>query len=202
LPIGPAQTTGWLWFEEDVARVHDLRLGDEHEGVAARVRGSHLEELHVLVAGDEAELAGERLVRPPKLDPLELELAEALDDELAGAAELGRARFQAGERRRRRLDHLGRSRRGCDDARAAEQLVAEGVVAVRVRVDEHVDLCRRRNAAPDLVEHLACQPQVEERVDEHRGSAPDDEAGVAPAPAAARLEIRVEAVADLLEAAT
>ena len=59
--------------------------------------------------------------------------------------------------------------------------------------------CRRGHRTAHLGEHLLGERQVEQRVDEQGGVAVDDEARVAPSPAAVGLEVGVEAVADLLQ---
>ena len=50
------------------------------------------------------------------------------------------------------------------------------------------------------VQHLAGEPQVEQRVDEQRRAVADDQPGVAPAPTAVGLEVGVAAVTEVVQA--
>ena len=52
---------------------------------------------------------------------------------------------------------------------------------------------------PHGVEHLAGEPQVEERVDQQPGAAARDQPGVGPAPPAVGLQVGPDPVGDLVE---
>ena len=136
-----------------------------------------------------------------RLDALEVEAAEAAQEELAQGPHLGRLRDQRRHRRRRQLLHLGRGALGGDDPCSGEQLVAVAVVAVGVRVDERADLRRRRHRPAHLGEHRLGQRQVEQRVDQQRRLAVADQPGVRPAPAAVGLQVGEDALADLRQPA-
>ncbi len=84
--------------------------------------------------------------------------------------------------------------------RVGEELVAVAVIAVGVSVDERVDARRRRRRAAHRRQHLPRQLEVEQRVNEQRALAVHDQARVAPAPAAVGLQVRIEAVSDLVHA--
>ena len=79
------------------------------------------------------------------------------------------------------LHVLERALRG-DDAGALDQLVAEGVVAVPWVLTRVPILGRLRHRLAHAVEHLARELQVEQRVDQQRLAAVDDQAGIAASP--------------------
>ena len=69
-----------------------------------------------------------------------------------------------------------------DDPRAFDQLVAEGMVAIGMGVDEHVDRIAAGHIGLDVVQHLLGAFQVEQRIDQQVGFAIGDDARVRPAP--------------------
>ena len=82
-----------------------------------------------------------------------------------------------------------------DDGGAVEQVVAEGVVAVMMRVDEGADGSRRdrRNRR-----EVCLGPQRRRTgIDAHHPARSDEEAGVVDPPRAVSLHIREDSVADL-----
>ena len=96
--------------------------------------------------------------------------------------------------------HLLRRSGRRNDFRAFDESVAEAVVPVRMRIDELTDSPRGARLGPlHRVEHLPREAEIEKRIDEQRLVAVDDEARVAPAPGAIRLEIGVKTVADFLK---
>jgi hypothetical protein len=150
-------------------------------------------------ADAQVEPAVERRRGRAQLDALEGERAE---DVAHVAAELGPEvrGLERGERLRRCLGHLGGGGRGGVELRGGRQeLVAEAVVAVGVRVHRGVDRVAVGDR-PHRVEHRARQVEVEQRVDEQRRAAGGDQPRVAPAPPAVGLVVRVEAVGQLVQA--
>ena len=188
--------------EQDVAGERGAISRDVKHDVAAGVGRAHLDQFHCRFADLEAQPALERAIGRRVSDPLELEAAEALDQEVAdqatvraGAAHQRRERFRC-----RRLHLVGGGLRG-DDLGAGDEFVAVGVIAVGVRVHQPVDVGGGRVGVLHRVEHLAGVRQVEQRVDEQRLVAADDQPRVAPAPAAVGLQPGVGAVAEVVEAA-
>ena len=133
----------------------------------------------------------------------EIERREHLGEERAALAHRagGALLFQHRQRLRRELRHLVRAGLGRDDLRPAEQRVAVRVIAVGVRVDELADIVRlQASRVAHGREHIRRQRFVEQRIDQQRGVTIDDQPRVRPAPAAVRLQIRVEPRADIDEA--
>ena len=127
------------------------------------------------------ERAVEGLRRDRQLDAVEREGAEDPLHVLADRPHRRRGGDHAGQPGRGHACHLrGRPPRG-DDPPVAEQLVAVAVVAVGVGVDDGPDLDARCGGAHGG-EHLGGELEVEQRVDEERVAAIDDQTGVAPAP--------------------
>ena len=188
--------------EQDVAGERCAVAGHVDHDVAAGVGGAYLDEVHCRLADLKAQAALERPRGGRVGDPLELEAAEAVDQKVgdeaavrAGAAQERRERFRC-----RRLHLDCRGLRG-DDLGAGDEFVAVGVIAVGVRVHQPVDVGGGRVGVLHRVEHLAGVRQVEQRVDEQRLAAADDQPGVAPAPAAIGLQPGVGVVAEVVEAA-
>ena len=183
------------------ARPHDRRAVDEQQvagehrataryvddRVAAGMRRPELDQRDVAVADLQVEPTLERLRRQAHRDALVVERPERVLDEVAHiVGHPGRGLQRVEHLRRQRLHLLGGSARRVDLGRGRQQLVAEAMVGVGVRVHRGVDRmalddrCHRR-------EHLARQMQVVERVDEQRRAVGGDQPGVAPAPAAVGL---------------
>jgi len=73
------------------------------------------------------------------------------------------------------------------------------VIAVGVGVDERADR-RLPGDACHRLEHVGSEPEVEQRVDEHRDTVSDDQSGIAPTPPAVRLDVGEATVADIVQA--
>jgi len=158
------------------------------------------DEVHRAVADLEVQAVLERRRGQALLDLLEVEAAHRALGELVERRTQIELVEQAVDEGGRDGGHLGR--RGCGRVqirRVREQLVAEAVIAVGVRVHRLLDGVALGDR-PHRVEHAPREPQVEQRVDEHRRAVAGDEAGVAPAPAAVRLEVGEEPVAELVQA--
>ena len=72
--------------EQDVAGEHDGRVGDVRDGVAPRVRGADLDQLHVTTPDLDVEPALEGAGGQAQLDAVELERAEERPEQLADVA--------------------------------------------------------------------------------------------------------------------
>ena len=185
--------------EQDVAGEHDARVRDVDDRVAVGVRGSDLDQVDGPVADREVEPALERRAGRAQLDALEGEGPEDAADvggelgtEVVGVLE------HVHELRRRGLELGGGARRRVDLGARREELVAEAVVAVAVRVHRRVDRAALGDAA-HRVEHVPGELEVEERVDEQRRAVGRDQPRVAPAPAAVGLQVGIEPVPELVE---
>jgi glycosyltransferase involved in cell wall biosynthesis/GT2 family glycosyltransferase len=187
--------------EEDVAGEHHPLGGQEGQRVATGVRRADLDQAHLALADLEAQLAAERLRGQHRLDAREVEGSEAAQEELAQRAHVRRLLDERRHRRRRQLGHLGGRPLGGDDPRARDELIAVTVIAVGVGVQQRVDPRCGRHRPAHLEQHLLGQGEVVERVDQQRAVAVADQPGIAPAPAAVRLQVGVEAVTDLLQPA-
>ncbi len=106
--------------EEDVPAEQHAPGGHVHERVAARMRGADLEQPQLELPDAQAQLAAERLLGQRELDAVEVERAEALQEERAQLAHLRRALDHRGHRRRRQLGHLRGGPLGGDDPRAVD----------------------------------------------------------------------------------
>src|SRR2546421_8554147 len=109
--------------KEDVAGEQNARVGCMHERVAARVRGANLDQRETRIADAELELAAERVAGELGLDAVEVERAEAAQEELSELAHLRSLLDERGHRRGRQLGHLRGGLCGGDDARSVQQLV-------------------------------------------------------------------------------
>jgi hypothetical protein len=97
---------------------------------------------------------------------------------------LGPPRLQVFDALGLKLEHFLGGLFGRDDLGIGDKLVAEGVVAVGMGVDECLDLSCRRHLVPHLVEHFPGQFEIEQRIDQKILVAIDDQSRVAPTPAA------------------
>ena len=97
------------------------------------------------------------------------------------------------------LVHLLGARLRGQDGGAAHELVPVAVVAVGVGVDHGIDLARGGHRVAHRRQHLAGEPEVEQRVDQQRCAGVGNEAGVGEAPRAVGLEPRKAAGPDLVQ---
>jgi hypothetical protein len=80
--------------------------------------------------------------------------AHHLVEKLSAHAKLRTIRFDRGKRGRRPLHHFFCGLFGRNDFRVCNQLVAKGMVTVRMRIDQRLDAPRRRYRVTHRVEHL------------------------------------------------
>jgi len=143
--------------KQDVGGVDDTVGRDHHDCVAAGVRWPDLDQPHVLRAHAERELAVKRRGRESELDALEFERPKDAAQELAQMAHLRRLPHRGRQQGGRHLGHLcGRRARG-DDPGPVEELVAEGMVAVGVGIDERGNRGASRQDAPVGIQQLPCE---------------------------------------------
>lgn len=74
------------------------------------------------------------------------------------------------------------------------------MVPVGMRVHDLVDVLGRWHGFAHLEQHVACEFQVKQRIDQQRLVAVDDQPSVAPAPTAVGLQPGVLAVANFMQA--
>ena len=188
--------------EEDVAREDTTSVWHVDDHIAPRMRRTDLEELDRAIPDRERKTLLEDPRRQLRLAHLiEGKRSEgALHESPERRVLAPEPRHEAREHCSREKFHLLRRRTGCDDLRALDKRIAEAVIPVRVGVDELPDPPGRTGlGALHGVQHLAREPQVEERVDEQRFVAVDHEPGVTKAPGSIGLEIGVEPAADFLQ---
>ena len=133
------------------------------------------------------------------LDVLEVEVAEAVLEELADLAHLGRAAHHLGEPLGGVVGEFVRRGQRRDDLRVGDEFVAVAVVAVGVGVDERPDVVGGGLGGAHGLEHIRRERHVEEGIDQQRLALGDDEAGVAPAPAAVGLDPGVTAGSEIVQ---
>ena len=179
--------------EQDVAGEDRPGVGHVGEHVAAGVGRADLDQLDRATADVEVEAAVEGARRAgvssmPSKSNSPKNAAEQVADLARGA--LSRPASSAG----------GTSLISCaaaaggDDLGAVEQLVAVAVVAVGVGVDDRRRSARSGERPPSRRACAAVRSQVEQGVDQQRRAVADDQAGVAPSPAAVGLQVGVAPV--------
>jgi len=187
--------------EQQIAGEDDTFLGKIDEQVSSRMGGPRLHQLHLFIADLDLHplFEGPRRGGVHDIVPVEV-LSHHLVEELRSVAELVPVADECGEMFRWPLQHfLGGCPRG-DDLGAPDQLIAECMIAVRMRVHQSADGSRRRNRVAHGIEHFPRQPKIEQCVDQEIFLSIDDQAGIAPAPAAIRLEVGMTALADIVQA--
>ena len=131
-----------------------------------------------------------------QVDAVEVERAEERSEQLT---DLAGCPVQRGEHRRRHLGHLVRGGgRGDDLGTDDADLVAVAVIAVGMGVHQRADRALRCELR-HRVEHRRGEIEVEQRVDEQRRTVADDQAGVAPSPAAIGLQVGEAPVAEFVQ---
>ena len=153
--------------EEDVAREDDPVVGEVDHDVAGRVGRSDLQQGHRTVSDRQVEPALERRGRQRRLDVVEGERCEDAGQELSGRTERGRSRARTPAIADGGSCAISSAQRA--DAMMSEsgdERVAVAVVPVGVGVDDRVDPLGRGRHASHRLEHLAGQPEIEERVHE------------------------------------
>ena len=185
--------------EQDVAGEHRGGVGHVRDRVAGGVRRAELDQLDDAIADAQLAAAGERLGGQARRDALEVEAPHrAPGERIELRTEVELVEQQVDELRPDRLHLLERRGGGHDRDPVRQQLVAEPVVAVAVRVHRLLDRVAIGDRL-DRVEQLSRALQVEQRVDEQRRALAGDQPGVAPAPAAVRLLVRVQAIAEFVQ---
>ena len=86
-----------------------------------------------------------------------------------------------------------------DDVGALNELIAESMVAIGMRVDQLLDPSRRRDGVAHGREHFRGQRQIEQGIDQQRLIATYDQARVAPTPRSIRLQISKTAPAKIVQ---
>ena len=87
-----------------------------------------------------------------------------------------------------------------DDARVRKQLVAEGVVAVGVGIDQRADGRRSRQRATKALQHLARELQIEQGIDQQGLALIGHQPRIAVASGTVRQQPRVATVAQIMHA--
>jgi hypothetical protein len=183
--------------EQDVPGEHDPRVRHVHQHVTGGVRRTDLDQLHLAAADIDRQPARERSSGRDNSNVVEPERREYSCRVRSRPPAQSR---QGGNLLHRVLgDQPGGGTGGDDlDTGRCDQLVAEAMVAVGVGV-HHGRQRRAVGQRPDPVEHLPRRDQVEQRVYQQRGPAACHQPGVAPAPAAVRLQPGMTPVAQIMQ---
>ena len=187
--------------EQDVSGEHDARFGNVDDRVPRGVSGPDLDQLDAAVGHRQLPLAVERLGGEPGFDLREVKRAEGPPRErreLRGTS--GRAGQSMHQGWGSDVHVVDRSARGDDRDAVGQQLVAEPVVAVAVRVHGLGDRTALRRRA-HLLEHGPGQREIEQRVHEQGLALAGDQPSVAPAPGPVWLEVCIQPVSQLMQTA-
>ncbi len=185
--------------EQDIAGKHGLVAGHVYQGVTLGVGGPDLVQLDGLVAHLAGRSAAEGFCRAVVFDPFEIEDIEQLLEKSAGFAHGARVAHDFCECGRRQFGHLFGAGCGRDNGRAFDQLIAVGVIAVGVGVDQGADIFRLRHGIAHDLQHLARQIEIKQRIDQQAVLAIGYQAGVGPAPRAVRLQVGVTALSQIVQ---
>ena len=164
--------------EQQVAGEHHVTVGDEDDGIVRGMRrGADVADLAAQVAGPQGDAVGVGQERRGRLEVAPVHLGP-----------------DAGRRRHRGVEHGLAAPLVTDDGGAAHQVVAVRVIAVVVGVDQrpHRFFCD----CPDGVQVGAGAPLGGGGVDADHAGVADQEAGVVEVPAAVRLQVGVDVLAD------
>jgi hypothetical protein len=181
--------------EQNVAGIDPSIRRDVHHNVASRVCGAEFLKPNFFAADVELEFSFECVRWECWLDIAEVEpAAHHFLEECRSFATHTYARSRSV------FFHFVKARRGRDNPRAIDQLIPIGMVEVRVRVDQGIDLGRDGDGGAHAFQHIARALQIDQRIDKQSFRAVGDEAGIAVASRAVRLQVCVATVAELVQA--